>query len=200
MLRERESETHYRTWYRSGCPPGFGFCLRSSQVTRPNSANPRNPRPLPHPPAHVSAFYCLLVVVHDRVVRGRIGNRRGARRVTAHVRYCTTSMSCRSLAPHYVYRTRRVVTTVGRVVCSREKSSKPRAKEFADAVPLRFTVSDQKWGLPPGALQSRFLVRRSSSKPFRRYAFLELRKRWSTAEHRRGIWIEGRGDAPIALL
>ena len=30
--------------------------------------------------------------------------------------------------------------------------------------------------------------------------FLKLRKRWSTAEHRRGIWIEGRGDAPIALL
>ena len=30
--------------------------------------------------------------------------------------------------------------------------------------------------------------------------FLERRKLWSTAEHRRGIWIEGRGDAPIALL
>ena len=94
----------------------------------------------------------------------------------------------------------RVVTTVGRMVCYDEKSSKPRAKEFADAVPFRFTVSDQKWGLPPGTLQSRFLVRRASCKPLRRYAFPDLRKLWSTAESRRGIWIEGRGDAPIALL
>ena len=29
---------------------------------------------------------------------------------------------------------------------------------------------------------------------------LRHRKLWSTAESRRGIWIEGRGDAPIALL
>ena len=51
------------------------------------------------------------------------------------------------------------------------KSSKRAAKEFADAVPFRFTVSDQQRELPPGALQFPFLVRRASSKPFRRYAF-----------------------------
>ena len=85
-------------------------------------------------------------------------------------------------------------------VCYHEKSSKRAAKEFADAVPFRFTMSDQKWGLPPGALQSRIMVRRASSKPFWRYAFPEIAVCWSTAESMRSMLIEGRGGAPVALL
>ena len=95
---------------------------------------------------------------------------------------------------------RRVATTVRRSVCYSEKSSKRAAKEFADAVPFRSTVSDQKCGKLEGVLPSAFWVRRASSKPFRRYAFLELRKLWSAAQSRRAILIEGCGGAPIALL
>ena len=76
------------------------------------------------------------------------------------------------------------------------------AKEFADAVPLRFTVSDQKRGLPPGALQSRFLVRRASDKPLRRHAFLRHRSDWQTAEPMRGIfnsWLGGTAF-PLSLV
>ena len=94
----------------------------------------------------------------------------------------------------------RVVPTVRRMVCYHEKSSKPRAKEFADAVPFRFTVSDQQRELPPGAFQFPFLVRRAPSKPFRRYAFLGLAVCWSTAESMRGMLMEGSGGAPVALL
>ena len=78
--------------------------------------------------------------------------------------------------------------------------SKGAAKEFADAVPFRFTVSDQKCGMELCALSSAFLVRRASSKPFRRYAFLGFAVCWSTAESMRGMLMEGRGGAPVALL
>ena len=91
-------------------------------------------------------------------------------------------------------RARRVAFTVRRVVCYYEKSSKPRAKEFADAVPLRFTVSDQKRGLPPGVLQSRFLVRRASSKPLRRYAFLGLARELQSRQSMRQTLVEGRSE------
>ena len=52
-----------------------------------------------------------------------------------------------------VERQRRVAATVRRDLCFSEKSSTDAAKEFADAVPLRFTVLDQQRELPPGALQ-----------------------------------------------
>ena len=78
---------------------------------------------------------------------------------------------------------RRVVTTVGQFLCSREKMSKGAAKEFADAVPLRSTASDYQSGLGPGALQSRLLVRRASDKPSRSTAFLRLRPRMSHPHH-----------------
>ena len=92
-------------------------------------------------------------------------------------------------------RCRRVAFTVRRSVCYYEKSSTHAAKEFADAVPLRFKASDQKWGLPPGTLQSRFLVRRASCKPFRRYAFPGRANLWQSRQPMRQTLVEGRSDA-----
>ena len=85
-----------------------------------------------------------------------------------------------------------------RAVCFFEEMSTHAAKEFADAVPLRFTASDYQSGLGPGALQSRLLVRRASNKPLRSTAFLRRGDFWSTAESMRSMLMEGCGGAPIA--
>ena len=49
---------------------------------------------------------------------------------------------------------RRVAATVRRDLCFSEKSSTDAAKERADAVPLRFTVSDYQSGVGPGTFHS----------------------------------------------
>ena len=110
-----------------------------------------------------------------------------------------TSACCRGTAPGVWRGARGRVASTVRAASDGlrydEKSSKPRAKEFADAVPFRFTVSDQQRELPPGALQFPFLVRRASSKPFRRYAFPGRGGLWQSRQPMRQTLVEGRSDA-----
>ena len=110
------------------------------------------------------------------------------------------SLSSAFVTPRVTTRPRRVAFTVRRSVCYYEKSSTHAAKEFADAVPLRFKASDQKWGLPPGTLQSRFLVRRASSKRFRRYAFLGPTTQVQSRQSMRRTLVEGRSEVANARV
>ena len=95
---------------------------------------------------------------------------------------------------------RRVAFTVGRSVCFCEKRSIRSAKSRRYSSHHTATCADLKAGVEYISLHSPFLVPSRSIKPLRSTAILRLRRRCSTAESRRGILMEGRGGAPIALL
>ena len=94
----------------------------------------------------------------------------------------------------------RVAPLVGRSVCFCEKRSTRSAKPPRSSRHRIVTRANLKPGLEHTSLQSPFLVPSRSIKPLRSTAILRLRRRCSTAESRRGILMEGRGGAPIALL
>ena len=93
-----------------------------------------------------------------------------------------------------------VAPLVGRSVCFCEKRSTRSAKPPRSSRHRIVTRANLKPGLEHTSLQSPFLVPSRSIKPLRSTAILRLRRRCSTAESRRGILMEGRGGAPIALL
>ena len=107
----------------------------------------------------------------------------------------TTGLASAGLSLFFLFDVLYIVLTVRRSVCSREKSSKRAAKEFADAVPLRFKLSDQKCGMELCALPSAFLVRRASSKPFTRYPRLQLVTSLQSRQSMRQTLVKGRSDA-----
>ena len=86
------------------------------------------------------------------------------------------------------------------MVCFSEKSSIPRAKARAITAPSTFTGADYQPALDRTFLQCRLKVPFEIIEPSRSCAFLRLRKLCNTAESMRGMLIEGRGGAPVALL
>ena len=123
-----------------------------------------------------------------------LGDIRGAVRAAIRYRCCRAAAAARQVP------SRRVVTTVGQILCYREKSSKGAAKSRADAARGTGAKIQGLSALPGTMLLCTQASIFSSMVTCGLQPRLRHRKLWSTAESRRGILIEGRGSAPIALL
>ena len=119
-----------------------------------------------------------------------------AKNVTLLIR-SVTSVTDRPIRPTS---RRRVAFTIGRSVCFCEKCSIRSAKSPRYSPHRTATCADLKSGLEHTSLQSPFLVRRASGKPFRRYAFPGCTTKLQSRQSMRQTLVEGRSDAANARV